>query len=225
MYSFGDYQGLLEAYKKYSDLFTSDALSNIYSVIITLAFSVVAYILQGKAMFAVAQRRGIEKPWLAWVPVGNAWMLGCISDQYRYVKLGQVKNKRKLLMGLGIAVVVATLAASAVLIVLAAQGIDVLSGDFGAFTESTAESYAVSMLGVLAVCFVLVAVCVTYAVVYYMALWDYFQSCEPARLKLYFLLSVLVNYPQPFFMLMCRNKDFGMPPRRDALPEIVECME
>ena len=77
-------------------------------------------------MYAVAQRRGIEKPWLAWVPVGNAWLMGCISDQYRYVKLGQVKNKRKLLMWLEIGVLAGTLVASAALILLAMQGIDLL---------------------------------------------------------------------------------------------------
>ena len=221
MYNFGSYQELLEQYEQYMEILMSETVSNIMSVVVALAFSVIAYIFQSRAMFAVAQRRGIEKPWLAWVPVGSSWMIGCISDQYRYVKLGQVKNKRKVLLWLEIGVIVATVAATAVLVVLGLRGIDVLNGDFGSFTESTAESYAVSMLGILAVGFLAVVVCLAYAIVYYMALWDYYRSCDPEHTKLYFLLSVLVNYPQPFFMFGCREKDLGMPPRRDALPEII----
>ena len=62
-----------------------------------LAFAVVCYVLEGKSLSAIARRRGIEKPWLAWVPVGSSWLLGSISDQYRYVTYGQVRSRRKLL--------------------------------------------------------------------------------------------------------------------------------
>jgi hypothetical protein len=222
MYNYGSYQEYLEQYEQYMEFMMSDTVSNIMSLIMALAFAVVAYIFQGRAMYAVARRRGIEKPWLAWVPVGNAWLMGCISDQYRYVKLGQVKNKRKLLMWLEIGVLAGTLVASAALILLAMQGIDLLKVDYSTFNEAAAERYAVSMLGILAVCFVLVAVSVAYTIVYYTAVWDYYHSCNPQRAKLFFLLSVLVSYPQPFFMFMCRERDLGMPPRRDALPEVIE---
>lgn len=220
MYDFGSYQKAME---QYMEFMMSDTVNNIVSVVIALVFSVLAYIFQSRAMYAVAKRRGIERPWLAWVPVGSSWMIGCISDQYRYVKLGQVKNKRKLMLWLEIGVLAATILATVALVVLALQGVDVLSGDY---TAGSAESYAVSMLAILAVCFMLVAVSVAYMIVYYMAMWDYFQSCDPQRAKLFFLLSVLVTYPQPFFMFACREKDFGMPPRRDALPEnIIEADE
>lgn len=220
MYDFGSYQKAME---QYMEFMMSDTVSYITSYVTVLVFSVLAYIFQSRAMYAVAKRRGIERPWLAWVPVGSSWMIGCISDQYRYVKLGQVKNKRKLMLWLEIGVLAATILATVALVVLALQGVDVLSGDY---TAGSAESYAVSMLAILAVCFMLVAVSVAYMIVYYMAMWDYFQSCDPQRAKLFFLLSVLVTYPQPFFMFACREKDFGMPPRRDALPEnIIEADE
>ncbi len=216
MYDFGNYQDYFAQYEEFLKFLMSDTVNSIMSYVMLLAFSVVAYIFQGRAMYAVAQRRGIEKPWLAWVPVGNAWMMGCISDQYRYVKLGQVKNKRKILLGLEIGVMAMALVASAALILLAFQGVDVVSGEH---TAGSAESYAVSMLGILAICFGLIAVSVAYMIVYYMSLWDYFHSCNPQYAKLFFLLSVLITYPQPFFMFACRDKDLGMPPRRCTLPE------
>ncbi len=216
MYDFGSYQEYLEQYEEIMKFMMSETVNNIMSVAMALVFSVIAYIFQSRAMYAVAKRRGIERPWLAWVPVGSSWMIGCISDQYRYVKLGQVKNKRKVLLWLEVGVLAATVLASVALIVLALQGVDVVSGEY---TAGSAESYAVSMLGILAICFGLIAVSVAYMIVYYMSLWDYFHSCNPQYAKLFFLLSVLITYPQPFFMFACRDKDLGMPPRRCTLPE------
>ena len=63
----------------------------------TTAFSLVCYVLQSYGLYTIANRRGIRNSWLAWVPVGNMWILGSISDQYQYVAKGKVKNRRKLL--------------------------------------------------------------------------------------------------------------------------------
>ena len=65
--------------------------------------SILAYILQALALYTIAKRRGIRKPWLAWIPFGNSWILGSLSDQYHYVTKRTIKNRRKLLLGLEIA--------------------------------------------------------------------------------------------------------------------------
>ena len=66
------------------------------------ALGIAAYVLLGLGLFALAKNRRIQNPWLAWIPVGNLWLLGCISDQYQYVVNGQVTNKRKALLVLNI---------------------------------------------------------------------------------------------------------------------------
>jgi hypothetical protein len=63
-----------------------------------MAFGVISYIFSSKGMYAIAKRRGIEKPWLAWVPVGNMWLLGCISDQFRSLAYGEYTNRRRKLL-------------------------------------------------------------------------------------------------------------------------------
>lgn len=68
--------------------------------------AIASYVLMALGLYTVAKRRGIHKAWLAWIPVANVWLLGCISDQYRQVAKGQVKNRRKLLLTLQIVVVV-----------------------------------------------------------------------------------------------------------------------
>ncbi len=68
--------------------------------------AIASYVLMALGLYTVAKRRGIHKAWLAWIPVANVWLLGCVSDQYRQVAKGQVKNRRKLLLTLEIVVVV-----------------------------------------------------------------------------------------------------------------------
>ena len=57
--------------------------------LLVLALSVVMYVLSSLGMYRIAQRRGIRNPWLSWIPVGNMWILGCISDQYQYLVKGK----------------------------------------------------------------------------------------------------------------------------------------
>ena len=63
-----------------------------------LAYAVIAYILGSKGLYAIAVRRGIKNPWMAWVPIVSNWTLGCLSDQYATRKYGQDPNLRKKLL-------------------------------------------------------------------------------------------------------------------------------
>ena len=64
--------------------------------------SIAAYVLLALGLYGIAKKRGIHYPWLAWLPVGNAWLLGCISDQYRFVVKGETKNHRKRMLVLSV---------------------------------------------------------------------------------------------------------------------------
>ena len=55
---------------------------------------VAIYVFTALSLYTIARRRGISAPWLAWVPVANLWVLGSLSDQYRYLTQGQMKHKR-----------------------------------------------------------------------------------------------------------------------------------
>ena len=59
---------------------------------------IATYVLSSLALYTLATRRGINKAWLSWVPVLNVWIIGSLSDQYRYVVKGQYKSKRKTLL-------------------------------------------------------------------------------------------------------------------------------
>lgn len=196
--------------------------------------AVLVYILKALALYTIAKRRNIKKPWLAWIPVVNVWILGSVSDQYQYVVKRQVKNKRKVLLGLNIAMAaigsVVLIAAVWLFAVLLLMIISVPTMSDPETLVSNLMYYAgtnvvllnlIGLAGILAIPLAVVSVIQT--VFYYMALYDVFRSCEPKNSTLYLVLSlvgnVVVDGAYCIFLMLCKDKDLGMPPRK---PEIVE---
>lgn len=103
------------------------------------ALGVLSYVLLALGLYAIAQRRCIRKPWLAWIPVANMWLLGCISDQYQYLVHGQQKSKRKTLLIFEILTLVLSMitAILAVVLVLCVADNLALGTDYEAIFEDT----------------------------------------------------------------------------------------
>ena len=178
-------------------------LPGLLSGVPTGLFGIAAYILTAIAIYTAASRRNLNNPWLAWIPVINIWLLGSLSDQYQYVVKGENKSKRKWLIILSI------LKASMVLM-LVILGL-VTAGSLIANHPSEAMGLVVALLGLaLPLCAVTIAMCV----IRYMALYDVYRSMDPANAVLYLVLSILFNPTEPFFLFFNREKDLGMPPRR-----------
>ena len=180
---------------------------------------ILGYVFASLALYIIARRREIRKPWLAWVPVVNVWILGCISDQYRYVTKGQVKNKRKILLAVGVLKLVLTCAAMVKLIVSVAL---VFSGVAQNISEMEIIRMVMSTLVFLIPVLLLGIVGLVFEI---MALYDLYSSCEPENNILYLILSLIPgisHITRPIFLFLCRNKDEGMPPRREDVPEYTE---
>ena len=173
-------------------------------------WGIAAYVLTALALYSLAQRRGIKNAWLSWVPVVNCWIIGSLSDQYRYVVKGEVKNKRKTLLILNIVNGVLGVAMVIGVIVMAVTGIqsamggrdDLLSGIMG------------MVFGVLALSLPMIGVSIAVAVVHFMALYDIYTSCQPQNNVLFLVLSIIFRITEPVFLFICREKDEGMPPRK-----------
>lgn len=173
-------------------------------ILFSLAWSMAAYALHSFGLYTIASRRGIHHSWLAWVPVGNLWLLGSISDQYQYVTKGKINNRRKVMLALSIIIFVAYFALLFGLLINV-----VLGGDVG-------DGIAIA-LGALAM-FVLAIVL---AVFQWMCYYDLFSSCQPGNAVLYLVLSILFGATLPFFVFFSRKKDLGMPPRKNPAGEVI----
>ena len=178
-------------------------LPGLFSGIPSGLFGIAAYVLTALAIYTISCRRGLRKPWLAWIPVINCWLLGSLSDQYQYVVKGENKSKRKWLIVLNVLKAVLWL----LLIVLAIVAAGML------IVDDTREMIGM-VIALLGLILPFVAVIIASCVIRYMALYDVYRSLDPANAVLYLVLSILFSPTEPFFLFFNRDKDLGMPPRK-----------
>lgn len=220
---------------------------NDYSIVLDFA-NLASYIILAVSLYSIAKRRGIRRPWLAWIPVANIWMLGCISDQYRYVARGEERSKRKKLLTLEIIMIVLLVAvivfvascffelASVIdvdpkyLLELAEMDEEELTQALTELFQTTFENNGAmlpqmmrSLLVAGVLCLVLTVVAVALSVIQYMAYYDIFMSCEPRNAGTFLTLGIIASFMGfglllSLFVAICRNKDLGMPPRKDEVP-------
>ena len=194
-----------------------DALYTVYSMVAS-SFGIALYVLRALGLYSIAKRRGINRPWMSWVPVLDLWVLGCISDQYQYVVNGNVRNKRKWLLGLSIAMAVLYIV-FAVLIGVA------VFGAVGGMTGSMNDNQLVATLlgpvmGLVVGVIPLVGIAIAVMAIRYVAMYDLYTSCNPQNNVLFLVLSIFFTVAEPFFLFFVRNKDEGMPPRRQQPQDI-----
>ena len=187
-------------------------LSNFGSSVVGIA----AYVLSALALYTIATRRGIKNPWLSWIPVVNCWIVGSLSDQYRYVVKGQVKNKRKTLLILNIISAVIALTLVIAGLVMAVQ---TATSFFGmSMTGSWRPEFLDTAMGMvataLAMAVPILGLQIAIKVVRFMALYDIYTSCSPQNNVVYLVLSIIIGITEPLFLFLCRDKDDGMPPRK-----------
>lgn len=197
-----------------------NALSNLLvfggSLVPRGIWSIAAYVLSSLGIYTIAKRRGIRNPWMAWIPVVDLYLLGCISDQYRYVVKGKNQNKRKVLVSLAISRAVAVLVMVVLGVILAVQAINKAAA--GATEQAVLQSILPSLVGLGCVALILSVLAILMLVFRSMALYDLYTSCSPENNVLFLVLSLLVHVTEPFFIFFSRNLDKGMPPRKDAAP-------
>lgn len=194
--------GMIEEFEAFEPMLIGVMIVFLVVYLLLLVASVTMYVLQSLGAYTVAKRRGIHHPWLAWLPIGNAWIWGSISDQYQYVVKGKVRNRRKVLLGLNIA--------------LFAMIIPMIGTEVAAIIamEEAAAFGLVPMVLFVIVWLAFIVLAIVTTVFMYMAQYDFYRSCDPNNAVVYLVLGIFFEFLQAIFMFVCRKKDQGMPPRR-----------
>ena len=172
-------------------------------LLVMLAISIVSYVLGSVGFYRIAKRRGIHHAWLAWVPVGNGWLLGSISDHYQYVAKHKTTKRRRVLLVLQL---IACLFSFLYGFAAAMLGIFEAEGDVG--------MVALIMISYL----VVMGLSIAATVFCYIAYYDLFRSCRPGSAVLFLILGIFFNFTLPFFVFACSGSDLGMPARRVTRP-------
>lgn len=177
--------------------------------LIAAVLGLVFYVLQSLGMYTIAKRRGINNPWLAWLPIGNEWIAGSISDQYRYVAKGQVTNRRIIMLVLAIATMVLSGISSSVSMSSFSQ---MLEGAMMGNEEIVMQASGTSAIGSL-ISLLNSGVSIATIVFWYMSMYDLYSSTNPSSNVVMLVLSIIFGFLEPFFIFCNRNKDDGMPAR------------
>ena len=170
---------------------------------VVLVFSLIFWVISSLSLHAIAKRRGIRNAWLAWVPIGNEWILGSIADQYQHLIQAKITARRNLLLWLNVGYVALIVANSLVQVMT----------ELAAHTD---EQLLIWGLASTAISLARLAVSITTLVFYHMSNYDLYRSCNPKNAVTFLVLGIIFPVAQPFFYLSCRKKDLGM-----VVPEIV----
>ena len=123
---------------------------------------------------------------------------------------GENKSKRKWLLILNVLV----FAFTAAIAVLAIGTVSTaLLGSYRSESELLRRIWG-PVMAILGLCLPLVGAAIACAIIRYMALYDVFKSLDPNNCVMFLVLSILFGVTEPFFLFFNRNKDLGMPPRR-----------
>ena len=176
-----------------------DLAADILSRGVVPLISLAIYVFTALSLYTIAKRRGIAHSWLAWVPVANLWLIGSLSDQYRYLTRGQVKHKR------------------IILLILKAVTLAFTGGLIGSVIWLIgAKASPASVITLLTMILLDGAAAIALAVVGFMALYDVYASCDPENATVYLVLTIFFKVLKPIFLFLSRNRDGGMPPRKAA---------
>ena len=151
------------------------------------------FVFPAIAKFTIARRRGVKCPWLAWIPIGGAWLLGSIADQYDRFEKGTDRGLRRI-YGIGL-LLAAVLFAAVFALAYAGTG-----------------SFAENSLMILVLIPVLTAVSVLEKIV----LFKVYHSCTPRNAVWMLILSIFVAGASPIILFCIRKKDEGFAKRQES---------
>ena len=171
----------------------------------------VCYVLGAISLYTIANRRGLKNPWLAWLPVGFEWLLGSVSDQYQYLVKDRDTSRRKLMLGFSIA----SFCTGFVVIVVAVVLLVKLAFSAAMMSEAQiAEMILWPVMTAAITSLIMAIVALVLMVLRCVCLYDLYRSCQPDNATLYLVLGILFGFLEPVFLMIVRNKDEGMPPRK-----------
>ncbi len=178
---------------------------------IALCIGAVLYVVQSFSLYQIATRRKIALPWLAWIPLGNCWILGSLSDQYRYLTAGKSQHRRVILTVCSGLACILSVAATKMLL-------DLMRYPWLAYGQIRFPSPAGTLLSLVCLC-IGIGSTVTCAVYSYICLYNLYRSCNPSVATMYLVISIFFPFAAPFLLLASRKNEFGMPPRKDPFCE------
>ena len=181
------------------------AVAMLVMYLLAFGFLIASYIMTSWGLYSIASRRQISNPWLAWLPIGNYWIMGSIADEYDG-RNGLKRKWRMTLLILEIVVVVATIVcivAFFVSIFSFALQVELIEADVYDAFDAIIPIYIAAIL--------VAVVATALQALYMITLYKIFESTVPEKSVKYMLLSVMVPLASAICLMICRNKGYPNP--------------
>ena len=210
-----NYYGDLEHFDGLLPMFAIFGSVILVAIILGSLFGFAVHVIRALAIYHIAKRRGLKNPWLAWIPVGQEWIIGSLSDQYQYLTHEKNRNRRKILLILSLTAMVICWGSTAsgfsrIFYFLEAYGTHLPYEDIA---EMIFPMTGTMLLGMISSCVGIAAF-----VFRQISMYDLYRSCDPKNAIPYLVFGILFSILEPIFLMILRNRDDGMPPRK-ADPE------
>ena len=174
--------------------------------VIAMISGILNYVFTSLSIYTIAKRRLISKPWLAWIPIANAWAMGSIADEYD-AKMGINRKWRVVLLTLSLIFIAVFL----IFYILLVVSIVTFAYSF-AFAEPTANDVIGFMIPIMISSIATALVSVALSACSYICMFTIYESTVPHKALKYFLLSLLVPYANVICLFLCRNQGYSNTP-------------
>ena len=211
-YSF-EYNGNMDSIGELLPLFAIVGSVFLVAMIIGGLFGLVIHIFRSLAIYTMGKRRGLKNPWLAWIPAGQEWIIGSVSDQYQYLTQGKNRNRRKILLILNLTATVIGWISTGLGF---ARVFSVLSMYGSHMSYEAVEELIFPMTGTMLLSLVSFGVGVAAFVFRQISMYDLYRSCDPKNAIPYLVFGILFSILEPVFLMILRKRDDGMPPRKTS---------
>ncbi len=182
--------------------------------LISIGLGIAGYVLTGISLYQIGKRRRIRNYGLAWVPIGNLWVINAIGDQYQEIRTGQRQYLRRWAMGLIGGFVLLWLLGMVMAFTAVVKAFtyrDTLTpGEIMSLGSS-------AMLMILAILLMLAAWTAA-MVLTYISLYRLYRSTRPQNAVVFLVLSIVISVTAPFFLFACRKYDAPIEMLRSPIP-------
>lgn len=167
------------------------------------------YVFRSIALQKIAKRRGIAKPWLAWIPCGNFWIIGRIADEYD-ARNGIKRRWGRLLLVLSITTI-SILIISLICLFYILISMAVKSNIY----DSTSVLYQYIPAVIVFYLIMFISVFAAWILQFLSAICVYkiFESTNPVKAVKYMVLYILVPLAGGICLFLCRNKGYSNMPQ------------
>ena len=188
---------------KYYDVYSSVGMIVLMIYLLMLALLVVEYVFTGLSLYQIGKRRGLRNYGLAWVPLGNTWMITAIGDQYEGIRTGRKQSLRWWTLGL--------LAGTLVLAVVVTVAAGFFVVDSFTYRDELSPEQIMriggSGLTMMFAMLLMIPATIAGSVLTYISLYRLYRSTRPEYAVVFLVLSIVIPVTMPFFLFACRKYD------------------